>query len=66
MARIDAFLSVRKELTSEQQETFSKMIHGHMMGHGHAGSGHGKGHHGMKGHHGSSAHGMGGGMGHGK
>ena len=59
MARIDAFLNVRKELTAEQQEQFSKMVHGHMMGHGHVGSGHGKGHHGMKGHHGSGAHGKG-------
>ena len=49
MARIDAFLNVRKELTAEQQETFSKMVHGHMMGHGHAGSRHkGKRHHGHK------------------
>ena len=49
MARIDAFLNVRKELTAEQQETFSKMVHGHMMGHGYAGSGHkGKRPHGHK------------------
>ncbi len=59
MARIDAFLNVNKELTAEQQEQFSKMIHGHMMGHGHAGSGYGKGHHGKKGRHGSSGHSMG-------
>ena len=59
MARIDAFLNVKKELTAEQQEEFAKMVHGHMMGHGHAGSGHGKGHHGKKGHHGSSGHSMG-------
>ncbi len=59
MARIDAFLNVTKELTVEQQEQFSTMVHGHMMGHGHAGSGHGTGQHGKKGHHGNSGHGMG-------
>ena len=62
MARIDAFLNVKKELKPEQQEQFSKMIHGHMMGHGHVGVGHGKGHHGKKGHHGSRGHSMGRGM----
>ncbi len=57
MARIDAFLNVKKELTAEQQEEFSKMVHGHMMGH--AGAGHGGGHHGKKGHRSKSHHGTG-------
>ena len=75
MARIDAFLNVKQELTPQQQKEFSTMVHGHMMGHAgsvhgkglhHGKDGHGeKGHHGKKGHdgmssqHGSSPHGMG-------
>ncbi len=58
MARIDAFLNVKKELTAEQDEQFSKMTHHHMTGH--AGMGHGKkSHHGKKGQHGSGGHSMG-------
>ena len=45
MVRIEAFLNVKKELTVEQQERFSKM------GHGYAVSAY-EGHHDKKGHHG--------------
>jgi len=48
MARIDAFLKIKQELTVEQQEKFSKMVHTHMTGYGHT-----NGHQVMKGHHGS-------------
>ena len=48
MARIDAFLKIKQELTVEQQEKFSKMVHTHMTGYVVI-----NGHQVMKGHHGS-------------